>query len=117
MVSIRRIFFTALLCVLPLLASGDTQIPEITNLDEIAKALKVEDFKGKKFSRKIKTAILDNGFNGWEAQKGKTLPKDTEYFSGKESDADKITDPSFHGLFMAQLVSKLIKASGAEADY
>jgi hypothetical protein len=117
MVSIRRIFFAALICALPFLASGDTQIPEITNLDEIAKALKVADFKGKKFSRKIKIAILDNGFNGWEAQKGKSLPQDTDYFPGKESDADKITDPSFHGLFMAELVAKLIKASGAEADY
>lgn len=92
-------------------------IPEITNLAEIAKALKLKSFEGRNFVRKIKVAILDNGFNGYESVLGKSLPADTKYHPGKASDADKIPDPSFHGLFMAQIVTALIKESGAKAEF
>jgi hypothetical protein len=94
-----------------------TKIPEITNMAEIAKALKLDTFKNKKFSRKIKIAVLDNGFNGWEAEKGKGLPQNTEYRQGAASDADKIETPSFHGLFMAMMLVRVIKESKVDADY
>jgi len=92
-------------------------IPAMTNLDEIAKQLKVAEFKGKKFSRKLKVAILDNGFSGWEQELGKDLPKDTVYHNGKASDADRNETVSFHGLFMAKILTQVIAKSGAQADY
>ena len=92
-------------------------VPAFTNMDEIAKNLKVARFKGKKFDRKIKVAVLDIGFSGWEEELGKRLPKDTVYHGGAASEADKITAEPFHGLFMAELISEIIQKSGAQADY
>ncbi|MBX3020277.1 MAG: hypothetical protein KF799_01265 [Bdellovibrionales bacterium] len=103
----------------PNAAAPDVKIPAITkaSLAQISKALKLSEFKGRKFTRKIKIAILDNGFNGWESEVGKSLPAGTKYCPGKASRADEITDPSLHGLFMAQVVAAVVKNSGAEADY
>src|SRR6185437_8174196 len=92
-------------------------IPDITNIDQLVHDLKLKEFKSKKFIRKIKVAVLDNGFSGYETEIGKSLPKDTVYHKGKASDADKVTDVSYHGLFMAKLLAQLITKSGADADY
>lgn len=91
--------------------------PEITNIDEIATALKLEQFKDKSFGKKIKIAILDNGFTGYEQKVGKSLPQATFYHQGKASAADDSTTEIHHGLFMAQIVAGLISKSGAQADY
>lgn len=92
-------------------------IPEITKWDEVSKPLKLERFKGQKFQRNIKIAIIDNGFNGYKDQIGKTLPENTIYHEGPESAADSLDNLSFHGLFMAQIVTKVITSSEAEADF
>ncbi len=92
-------------------------IPEMTNWDEIAKLLKLSRFKGLKFRSKLKIAVIDNGFAGYEGEIGKSLPKDTVYHPGEKSAADEVKSLSFHGLFMAQIVSKVISSSEVEADY
>lgn len=91
--------------------------PKITNMAEIGKDLKLERFKGRKFNRKIKIAILDKGFYNWKAEKGKTIPEDTKYIDGKETQADKIPNTESHGTFLAILVASVLKQSGAEVDY
>lgn len=93
------------------------RISEINNLDEIAKNLKLKSFKGAKFTRKIKVAVLDNGFARYEDEIGKSLPKDTVYHDGKPSAADSKPNESLHGLFMAKLLAQIIAKSGAAADY
>lgn len=92
-------------------------VPGITNLDRIAKDLKVSRFKSKTFGTRVKIAVLDNGFNGFESAKGKSLPESTVYHKGPESEADKIKTPSFHGLLMAQILVGVIEKSGAKLDY
>lgn len=96
---------------------GNDKIPAITNLDELAKQLKLDKFKEKKFGHKIKIAVLDNGFHGYEKEIGKTLPANTQYHTGAASAADSVENKQFHGLFMAQILSMLIQKSGAQADY
>src|SRR5687768_3445509 len=77
-------------------AAAAPTIPEMINLDEIARQLKVSEFKGRKFTRKIKVAVLDNGFSGYEQELGKGLPQNTTYHKGKASDADRNETESFH---------------------
>ena len=99
-------------------AAQDAVIPSITNLKEISNNLKLSQFKGKKFARRIKVAVLDNGFNGHEDEKKKgiTLPKDVHYDPGIESDADNLPSSSFHGLVMAQILYLIVKNSVTEPD-
>lgn len=92
-------------------------LPEITNLKQISTQLKLSDFKDKPFTRKLKVAVLDNGFYGYEAEIGKSLPADTQFHIGKASAADQIESKAFHGLYMAKIIADLIKTSGAKADY
>ncbi len=110
-----RIFFlgSLLFCSPLLLAQTSLQI---LNLAEITKDLNLKAFKGKTFNKKIKVAILDNGFYGYENEVGKTLPKDTVYHASAASEADKIDNRGFHGLFMAQLFNQVIRQSEAHAD-
>jgi len=91
---------------------------EITNLDELTAPLKVSQFKNVKFKRKLKVAIIDNGFAGYESAMGVTLPRDTIAYSGKERfPKDNNVGSSMHGLIMAQLFGEILRKSGAHADY
>ena len=98
-------------------AADDSQVPPITNLGQIAKALQLQKFNGQNFGRKIKVAILDNGFGDYESEKGKGLPANTKYHGGASSAADKFENQVFHGLLMAKIVAQVIKKSGAESNY
>lgn len=91
---------------------------EITNLDELVAPLKVSKFKNVKFKRKLKVAIIDNGFAGYESAMGVTLPRDTVAFSGKERfPKDNNVGSSVHGLIMAQLFGEILRKSGVHSDY
>jgi hypothetical protein len=89
----------------------------ITNLDVIAKALNLDQFKGRKFTRKIRIAILDTGFAGYKDEIGKSLPADTRYEGGETSATDNDAESTNHGIVMAKIVNAVIKKSGADADY
>ena len=55
--------------------------------------------------KKVKIAILDNGFSGYQAELGKTLPKNVTFHSGPVA----VPQPEeTHGLVMAQIVSALL---------
>lgn len=98
----------------------DVKIPEITNWAQIDKNLKLSAYKGKKMRMKIKIAILDNGFNGYQTLLGNLLPKvdkETGFDNGKGSAADENPSQSLHGTFMALIASQVIARSGVEADY
>lgn len=96
---------------------NDLKIPSFKNMDEISRNLNLSQFRGKSFSRKIKIAVLDNGFRGYEQEIGKGLPANTVYHQGKASDADQITSPTFHGLMIAKIISQIIQTSQVESDY
>jgi hypothetical protein len=92
-------------------------IPAITNLDSIEKFLKLKDFKNCKFGRRVRIAVLDNSFFGYQTEVGERLPASTQYFPGVTSDADRFEDKSMHGLFMAILIHQIVSKSGCQADY
>ena len=92
-------------------------VPAITNLDSIEKFLKLKDFKNCKFGRRVRIAVLDNSFFGYQTEVGERLPAGTQYFPGVKSDADRFEDKSMHGLFMAILIHQIVLKSGCQADY
>jgi hypothetical protein len=115
-------FFLSLTLFLPLMAFGQLEskdrprIPAIKNIDQIVKDMTLERFKDKSFTRKIKVAILDDGFDGEKKEIGSRLPANTVYEKGDPSDADNIV-PGFHGTRLAVLFADAMKKSGAKTDY
>lgn len=93
--------------------------PAISNLSQLVKDLHLAQFKDKPAPRKIKIAVLGNGFFGHEVQIGKTLPADIQYHPGPASKADEDVAKSMdsHDLMLAKVVVDLIKASGAKGEY
>lgn len=95
----------------------NTPIPDILNSAKIIQQYRLNTFKGLRFSRKLKVAVLDNGFGGYLGQVGKGLPSDTVYDPGASSGADRVKFASLHGTLMAKILSHIIQISGAQADY
>jgi len=93
------------------------ELAAISDPNVIARNLSLNKFKDKVFAHKIKIAILDNGFFGWEQEKGKNLPADTQYHAGPKIDADALPNTNPHGLFMARLVTLVMQKSQAKTDY
>lgn len=77
------------------------------NLDEIQRALNVKPWYQSPLKKRIKIAILDKGFYGYEREIGKSLPKDTQYFTGPVKVPEDLKVE--HGLVMAQLVTAIMK--------
>lgn len=101
----------------------DFEIPATSNVDDLIKDLNLKQFKGKTFNRKIKVAVLDNGFGGRDKEIGKTLPKDTVYDSGpvveiegKDGKKIKVVPSESHGSVMARLLMMVLDKSGAKYD-
>ena len=76
------------------------------NLDDIAAKAGFDRLAGVRSARPVKIAILDNGFRGYKAELGKTLPASTTFHEGPVKVEEK--DEEQHGLFMAQIVSGLL---------
>lgn len=76
------------------------------NLNDITARLGFKQYARLEGEKKIKIAILDNGFRGYKKEIGKTLPRNTFYHAGPVA-VDPETEES-HGLFMAQIVSGLL---------
>lgn len=75
-----------------------------SNLDSLKSSLGFSEYYEKaNKGRKIKIAVLDKGFTGYEKEIGKTLPADTRYFAGPvATPADLKVE---HGLRMAQILT------------
>ena len=76
------------------------------DLDQIAQRLRIDSYQSAPAIKTVKIAILDNGFHGFEAEIGKSLPASTVFHAGPV-----LIDPKaeeVHGLFMAQIVSGLL---------
>lgn len=108
-----------LFCIglLPAAAFAESSVTDVTNIEEIAKNLKLTRFEGMQFVRHIKVAVLDNGFYGYQDEIGKNLPENTVYHPGKTSDADSLGTTSSHGLFMAELMSQIVKKAIPKVDF
>ncbi len=65
-------------------------------------------------SHKISIAILDNGFRGYKEAIGQTLPYSTRLHVGPVAVDPKAEE--FHGLKMAEIVSRLLEEAGVDFD-
>ncbi len=122
---------TYIILIVTLLWSAETpaqqaqqkqEIPSVTNFKELTTPLKLSSFKGVKFKRKLKIAILDNGFNGHDKQIGVSLPRETFYEKYSKDKPKRTADDmnlgtSYHGTLMAQTVAGIIRESGVHDDY
>lgn len=65
-------------------------------------------------NRKVKVAVFDNSFKGFDKALGKTLPKSVQYFPGTEEGEDS-GNP--HGLKMAEILWAYATNQGQRTDY
>ena len=84
------------------------------NLGEIARSVGFDGEVRAAVSRKVKIAILDNGFKGHADEIGKSLPASTVFHAGPVAVASE--NEESHGFFMAQLVSGLLDTAGVSYD-
>ena len=81
------------------------------NLDQMARTVGITGFRVKpRAPQLVKIAILDNGFRGYKAEVGKTLPSTTQFHAGPIA-VDPQSEEA-HGLFMAQIVAGLLDKAG-----
>jgi len=78
----------------------------IENLDEIQRALNVKSWEIRPLKKRIKVAILDKAFYGFQDEIGKSLPADTKYFAGPVENPPDLKET--HGLVMAQLLTAIM---------
>ncbi len=77
----------------------------IENLDEIENALNVHSWNVRPLKQRVKIAVLDKAFYGYQSEFGRSLPSDTQYFTGPVNVPPELK--SQHGLVMAQLVTAI----------
>lgn len=79
----------------------------ILNTDELERALNTKILLHQPLKQKIKVAILDKGFHGYQSEIGKSLPSDTQYFQGPVNPPEDLN--LTHGLAMAQILTSIMK--------
>jgi hypothetical protein len=95
--------------VLAFTATAIALTTPFVNFDKTAEALgfgSSGSAPGLKGTKRIKVAILDNGFRGLKSEIGKSLPALTKFHAGPVA-VDPQTEES-HGLFMAQIFTGLL---------
>lgn len=94
----------SLLLILPQLSFASFSIE---NLDEIERALNVQSWKKRPLKKRVRVAILDKAFYGYQSEIGKSLPEDTKYFTGPVEVPPDLKET--HGLAMAQLLTAIME--------
>jgi hypothetical protein len=115
-----RRFISALFMVASTSASAaetKSTLPGFTNLKGLEHKLQLEHFRGKKFERKPHVYVLDEGFAGYEAEKGKGLPTNVDYEKGPPGEADKHEFEQDHGAIISKLLNEMALKSDAKLDY
>lgn len=108
--------FVSSLITLP--ASAQNLVPELKpeSLDLLTKKSEILDRASQRGvgSHKVSIAILDNGFRGYQAALGQTLPSSTRLHPGPVAVDPKAEE--FHGLKMAEIVSHLLTEAGVDFE-
>jgi hypothetical protein len=107
--SSREIDWSAVVTLLVFLLLPSLAIAEspFKNLDAVAANVGFNSYGSTTFPHKVKVAVLDNGFKGYSAEVGKSLPSSVQFHAGPIA-VDVSTEES-HGLAMAQILSGLLK--------
>jgi hypothetical protein len=86
-----------------------SQAIEINNLEDIIKSIEASKFYSKTAKRKIRIAVFDKGFAGYQDSIGKTLPQNTEFVPGAQPEN---TVDTVHGTAMAEILYGVISNQG-----
>ncbi len=101
-------FFT-LMAATTLVASSSWAQPRAVfkNIETLRETYRIDKaLKALPEGKKLKIAVLDKGWDGVEAEVGKTLPRQTRYFKGTVPVPADLK--SNHGLRMAQIISEML---------
>ena len=80
--------------------------PDFSNINSYKSRLGFTTQYQKKAERRLKVAIFDKGFKGFESELGRTLPADTRYIAGPVPAPEQ--GQTEHGLRMAQILVSLM---------
>jgi hypothetical protein len=80
--------------------------PLFKNINYYKTSLGFQSYYNKTPQRKLKIAVLDKGFLGYETEVGKSLPSETQYIAGPIATPDDVKVE--HGLKMAQILTNLM---------
>ena len=103
---IRKMF---ILLTLFISASAGASSP-FKNMDFLRKTYNFQSLYDQKTKKTLKVAVLDKGFEGYEAEIGKSLPANTKYFPGPVAAPAEVKVE--HGLRMAQILYDLSSNDG-----
>ncbi|MGZ3775373.1 MAG: S8 family serine peptidase [Pseudobdellovibrionaceae bacterium] len=99
----KQIFVASVL----ILTSAISTASPFSNMDEIKNSLGFSKFYSQEnYGRRLKVAVLDKGFYGYEKEIGFSLPSNTRYVPGPVTSPDNIQVE--HGLRMAQILTALM---------
>lgn len=89
---------------------------EVDNIEENIRALGFDkyyvDLKREKNRNQVKVAIFDYGFQGYEKEKGYSIPENTVYKQRPgDTDVNDPRDKNTHGLVMAQILTQYMTAN------
>jgi len=92
---------------------------DLSKFAPLAKALKLDSLKKIPTvprAKKIKVAIIDNGFEGYERELGKGLPQDTVYHPGKGRTTADNRNEEPHGTLAGLLFYKVLQTVGVDSQ-
>lgn len=100
----QKFLFTAFLSFsLALSVAAEAQV--FKNISVLQNSLGYKKYYGAANAKPVKVAIFDKGFEGYQAEIGKTLPANTKYVAGPVTAPDDMKTE--HGLRMAQIFTAL----------
>lgn len=103
----KQIIFSMTLLMTVFLSLESALASPFGNVDEIKRSLGFYKFYSQANpGRRLKIAVLDKGFYGYENEIGRTLPSNTRYVAGPVTNPDNLQVE--HGLRMAQILTSLM---------
>ncbi len=114
----RTLFSLAVILLYSVSFSASAQ-DGILNFDAIAQSLNFPSYyqSGGKVYKRPKISILDRGFSGYEAARGKSISSNAVYFHGShEAAEDVIVRKEVHGLYMAKLIYLFMTENGKRPE-
>ncbi len=82
------------------------------NMDFLRKTYNFKSLSAQTKQKSLRVAVLDKGFEGFEKEIGKSLPKNTRYFPGPVAAPSEVKVE--HGLRMAQILHDLSSNNGTQ---
>jgi len=111
----KALVFLSLILIASAIAGANQTQSSFLNLQALIDELHLTPYYNLVPTRRVKIAIFDKGFDGYEKVLGTELPADTKFFEGKV--ARDPSDATDHGKFMAMLLYDLMTNSGQAPQF